>query len=282
MQLAHTTRENHNQPMNTSFTKLLIKVGFTFVLLSFLSSCVPYTSLVNYDEQPTIPTTPQAISNYQPLLIKPNDILHISITSSEESAVAQPFERSGGNTGAMAANGIALLLSGYLVNPEGYIDFPTLGKIKLDSLSIDQAKIKFSQLLKPYFEVDPIITMRLINFRVSVNGEVKNPGTFDILNERITVIEAISMAGDFTDYARRDSILVIRETKVERTFGYVDFNSSDLFNSPFFYLQQNDVIYIRPERRKIGVVRDPGLRILTWVSALTGTAALIISLTGIN
>lgn len=263
------------------WNNLLTGSVLLFVSIAF-SSCVTYDSLLNYNEQPRIPTTPQAIDNYAPLLIKPNDILHITISSSEDNVAAQPFDLNSGGGGGVAANGIALLLSGYLVNTDGYIDFPVLGAIKVDSLTMTQAKEKMLGLLEPYFEIMPVVNIRLINFRVSVNGEVKNPGTFDILNERITVIEAVSMAGDFTDYASRDSILVIRENKGERTFGFVDFQSSDLFNSPFFYLQQNDVIYVRPEQRKVGIVRDPGLRIVTWISAIAGTAALIISLTGIN
>ncbi|MEL6635581.1 MAG: polysaccharide biosynthesis/export family protein [Bacteroidota bacterium] len=244
------------------------------VLLS--SGCVSYESLLNYNQQPAIPTEPQLIANYIPITIQTNDILHIQVSSAEVMA-NEPFELAG-QTGN-ANNTQNLLMNGYLVDLEGRVDFPTLGQVAIGGLTIQEAREHLLQLLEPYFEQAPIVNIRLLNFRVSVNGEVNNPGTFNVLNERLTIVEALTMAGDFTDYSMRDSILIVRESAGERSFGYVDFNSAEIFTSPYFYLQQNDVVYIRPDKRKVGIVRDPATRFFTWISAITGVAAFIITVT---
>ncbi len=246
------------------------------VLLS--TGCVSYDSLLNYNRTPTFPVEPQLIANYKPIAIQTNDILHIQVSSSEASAT-EPFEIGGAAAGGNMNNTQGLLMNGFLVDSEGRVDFPTLGQVPVGGLTIQEAKEHILKLLEPYFEQQPIVNIRLLNFRVSVNGEVANPGTFSVLNERLTIVEALTMAGDFTDYSMRDSILIVREANGERSFGYVDFNSASLFTSPYFYLQQNDVVYVRPDKRKVGIVRDPATRIFTWISAFTGVAAFILTLT---
>ena len=164
-----------------------------------------------------------------------------------------------------------------MVDSKGYVDFPTLGRVELAGLTMEAAREKMLESLKLYFEIPPIVNIRLLNFRINVNGEVGRPGTYTIPNEKVTIIEALTMAGDFTNYSRRDSILIIREAEGQRTFGYVDLNSAEVFNSPYFYLQQNDVIYVRPSKAKVSLVRDPANRVFTWISAITGLAAFIIS-----
>jgi len=255
-------------------------IVYSLVLFTTASSCVTYESILNYENPPNPSTAPQAIANYQPIRIQPNDVLYIKINSLEEAA--QPFElngSAGGRIGAAANNPQALLISGYLVNQEGYIDFPTLGKMQLGGLTMEEAKTKLLNHLDIYFEVPPIINIRLLNFNVNINGEVSAPGAISVPTERITIVEAITLAGDFTDYSRRDSILIVRESDGERSFGYVDFNSPQIFESPYFYLQQNDVIYVRPLPRKTVILRDPIARYFTWISAGTGLALFILNIT---
>lgn len=244
--------------------------------LFLLSSCVKYNTLLNYQEAPTIPTEPQVIANYQPIIIQPNDILHIRVSSTEDVSV-QPFTLSGMNMTNNSNNAQNSLLNGFLVSQDGTVDFPTLGKINLSGLTIEQAKLKITELLDPYFEENPIINMRLLNFRISVNGEVNSPGSFTVPNERVTIIEAVTMAGDFTSFSRRDSVLIVREGAGVRSFGYVDFNSAEVFTSPYFYLQQNDMVYIRPQKTKVGTVRDPATRVLPWVTAVVSVTAFLVS-----
>jgi len=232
-----------------------------------ICSCTKYTTLVNYDEAPKFPSEPQAISNYKPIKIQANDILQIRIAA-QDMVVVQPFTFSGSEDG----------VNEYLVDGDGFIDFPTIGKIEVRGLEIEEIKTKISGLLKPYFQQLPIVQLRLTNFKVNVNGEVRRPGSFTIPNSRVTLIDAITYAGDFTSYSSRDSILIIRERDGMRSFGYVNFNSPDVFNSEYFYMQQNDVVYVKPNKGIINSVRDPSSRFLPWLSGAVSLVALILSI----
>ena len=252
-------------------------IFFLFVSILLSSGCVSYNSLLNYNESQALLNSPQVIANFQPLMIQNNDILHIDISGSDPVAL-DPFSTDQGGAPGGANSPQNLLLNGYLVDSKGDIDLPTLGKVKLVDLTLEQAKEKIEQLLDPYFEELPLVKVRLLNFRINVNGEVTRPGIFNIENQSVTILEALSLAGDLTDYSSRDSILIIREEKGQRSFGYINLNSADAFNSPYFYLQQNDVVYVRPAKTKLAVVRDPATRIFTWISAITGVAAFVITL----
>ncbi|MDR1115587.1 MAG: polysaccharide biosynthesis/export family protein [Tannerella sp.] len=141
---------------------------------------------------------------------------------------------------------------GYLVDKEGCIDFPILGKLQVEGLTrnglrdLIKSKLKENGLLK-----DPIVTVNFLNYKVSVQGEVNRPGSFNVTGERITLLEALSMAGDLTIYGRRDRVAVIREVKGQRTILYHDLSSTDIFQSPCYYLQQNDMVYVEPNKRRI-------------------------------
>lgn len=246
------------------------------MMLLLLGACTSYNSLLNYNEIPRIPQGPQTITNFQPIVIQPNDILHIGISSLDRDA-ASPFSLSGGTADQQGQSSGGGGFDTYLVNGNGDIDFPTIGKIRLKGLKIEEAKEKILSLLTPYFKQAPIVQLRLTNFKVNVNGEVNQPGSFRVNNDRVTIIEAVTLAGDFTSYARRDSILIIREQDGVRDFGYVSFNSAEIFSSPYFYLQQNDVVYVQPEKTKVNAVRDPASRFLPWISALVSLVALSFS-----
>ncbi len=255
------------------FEQIKNKIMRTFFQLSILfflaamSSCTSYKGLLNYNESPQIPKGPMMITNFKPLTIQASDILSIRVSSLDATAVA-PFSMSSDeNQGGV--------FDEYLVNSDGDIDFPTIGKISVKGLKIEEAKAKILETLIPFFEQAPIVQIRLTNFRVNVNGEVRSPGSFNVYNDRLTIIEAISLAGDFTSYSQRDSILIIREQDGVRNFGYVNFNSSEIFSSPYFYLQQNDVVYVRPNKTKVNSVRDPSSRYLPWVSAGVSVILLI-------
>lgn len=232
-------------------------------LILLLSNCNSYENFLNYNEYPLLSDETQAITNYKPLKIQANDILRIRISSTDINAV-RPFTISGASNDT---EGGGINFEEYLVNSNGNIDFPTIGKIKLQGLEIEEAQAKIQGELASYFKELPIVQVRLTNFKVNVNGEVSSPGSFQVNNNRFTIIDAVTMAGDFTRYSRRDSILIVREVNGIREFGYVDFNSPDIFASPYFYLQQNDVVYVRPRKAVVNSVKDSSGRILTWVSA---------------
>ena len=247
---------------------------YLLTLLVTLGSCVSYDAIVSFDEPPKLPEGIQSIDNYQPLRIQPNDLLQISISSADPLAVA-PFV-AGAAQSSDDSNQSSNSGQSFLIDQSGYIKLPTVGKILLTGLTTEEASEKIQEALKPYFEDQPIIVSRLLNFKINVSGEVGSPGSFDVAGERATILEAIIRAGDFTEYSLRDSVLVIRETNNERVFGYVDFNSAEVFSSPYFYLKQNDVIYVKPDKTKIGQIRSPATNYLPWVSAGTSIIALIV------
>jgi len=143
-------------------------------------------------------------------------------------------------------------LLGYLVDSNGDIDFPVLGKLHVEGLMRNELRelIK-TKLIEEGQLKDPIVTVNFLNFKISVQGEVNRPGTFFIQGERITLLEALSMAGDLTIYGRRDRVAVIRETSGKRSILYHNLSSTEIFQSPCYYLQQNDNVYVEPNKRRV-------------------------------
>ncbi len=137
----------------------------------------------------------------------------------------------------------------YLVNTDGYIDFPVLGKIKVAG----QTRSELAESLKKKISVyakSPLVTIKIQNFKVSILGEVNAPGTKVITNERISVLDAIGMAGDLTIYGERTNVLIIRDNNGKKTYHRLDLTSSEALSSPYYYLQQNDILYIEPNKAR--------------------------------
>lgn len=138
----------------------------------------------------------------------------------------------------------------YLVDRNGNIEFPVLGKLQVGGLSRTEVLQSLKDKIAVYIK-NPIINLRIMNFKVSLQGEVNMPGTYSIASERVTLIEALSMAKDLTIYGKRDNILVIREINGAKSYNRVDITKADFINSPFYYLTQNDVVYIEPNKTKV-------------------------------
>ncbi len=166
----------------------------------------------------------------------------------------------------------------YLIDSEGYIVFPVLGKIKLAGLTTSQATEVLTEAIKPQV-ADASVNLRLMNFKVTVQGEVARPGTFTIESERVTLLQALSMAGDIALYGKRDNILIIREVDGKRTYNRVDITKPDFMDSEFYYLAPNDVIYVEPNKIRINSSAvGPNLTFaLSAISLLTTIVVVIIS-----
>ena len=184
--------------------------------------------------------------------IQPDDLLMI-IVSAEDPEIAIPFNLTSvsvpNKANLQAANGQQTFQS-YLVDRDGNIEFPVLGKLQVGGLS----RTEVLQLLKDKVGVyikNPIINLRIMNFKVSLQGEVNVPGTYSISSERVTLIEALSMAKDLTIYGRRHNILIIREINGVKSYNRIDITKADFINSPFYYLAQNDVVYVEPNNVKV-------------------------------
>lgn len=164
----------------------------------------------------------------------------------------------------------------YLVDHSGNIDFPVLGKLKISGMTRTQVLQFLKEKISSYIK-NPIITMRLTNFKISVQGEVTSPGVYPITTERVTLIEALSMARDLTILGKRNNILIIREIDGVKTYNRVDITKSDFINSPFYYLSQNDVVYVEPNKNKVnGSAVGPNTGVLISVTSLIITVITLI------
>ena len=243
--------------------------------LALLSGCVTHDQLLNFTKGEPFPDQPEAILNYHRITIQPEDILSIFVSAADPEA-AQPFNMGTGlNMGMMGMQGMQM--SGYLVDANGVIDFPGLGNIEVGGLTLEEARLKVREGLKEFL-VEPSVNLRIMNFRIHVLGEVGRPGVLNLSNERLSVLEALAMSGDIGPYGRRDSILIVRELEGERSFAWVDVDSREIFRSPYFYLKQNDLIYVEPIQAKTTTLRDPATRVLPWVSVVTSLVAFALSI----
>jgi polysaccharide export outer membrane protein len=185
-------------------------------------------------------------------VIQSNDLLSISVSSlsAEASAVFNAPNVSSINSSSY--NGSQLTSSGYLVNADGNIQFPILGTIKAAGLTENQLR---NQLVKSLLDkkllVDPIVSVRHLNFKVTVLGEVARPTVINVPSEKITLLEALGLAGDITIYGKRDNVMVIREEKGQKTIKRLNLNNTELFNSPYYYLMSNDIVYVEPNKARV-------------------------------
>jgi polysaccharide export outer membrane protein len=223
--------------------------------------------------------TTQQIEDNQGIVIQPQDVLSI-VVSSKNPELAMTFNlplhsyQAGSVT---SASSYTQRLLGYLVDMEGNIDFPVFGKIQVAGLTRFQLSETIKQrLIRENMIKDPIVITNFMNFRISVLGEVKTPGIFNIEeNDKITIFEALSKAGDLTIYGKRDVVLVRREVGDTVIFHRVDLRSKNVLHSPVYYLQQNDVVYVEPNKAMAGRAKINENRSMNlWISM----ASLIVSL----
>lgn len=246
-----------------------------FFLLCAVTSCVPYKDLVLFrkNEMPLPEMPPISIPKNIDLNIQPNDALSITV-SSLDPQLAVPFNlidtRAGGQIQANSP------FISFLVDSNGEIDYPVLGKLQVAKLTIPQLRDTLVMKIKPYIK-EPSVNIKRVNFRITVMGEVVRPGSFEISSERVTILEALGMAGDMTPYSDRQRVLVVREENGKIITRKVDLQSPDFFNSSFYYLHQNDVVYVDPKKNKKGATTDPANKYITWGSA--GLSAITAILT---
>ncbi|PSR09566.1 MAG: sugar transporter [Bacteroidetes bacterium] len=249
---------------------------YPFLLLActclLFTGCVSHSELLNFNEGEFV-TTP--IPPAPAMIIQVDDLLSISVRTLDEQASA-PFNLESGNLN-MAEMGAGRPIIGYLVDNEGYLDFPVIGRIPVAGLTVNQLKAQLNEALKTYL-IDPVINIRFINFRITLVGEVRSPGSYVMPNERVTILDAIGLAGDLTSYANRANILIVREQNGQREYGYVNIHDKAIFQSPYFYLRQNDYIYVEPLPEVTASVRDQSQRILPWVGLATTLVTLTLTL----
>lgn len=207
----------------------------------------------------------------------PGDILYIAVITPNEkmsTLLNQPVN--------MSTDGSAGGPMGYLVDEDSTILFPLLGKLKVSGHTKRTFVTELTDKLRYYLD-SPIVSVRLLNYRITMIGEFNRPGTLTIPNERVNILDAIGLAGDLSVYAKRDSIMVVRTNEGHVDIGTLNLNSGNIFDSPYFYLKQNDVVYVKMQKRKLAATDQVALRNvslgLSIVSALAALAATLINIT---
>ncbi|WP_162053463.1 polysaccharide biosynthesis/export family protein [Pontibacter pamirensis] len=250
-----------------------LNILYLLVLLSF-SSCgkrnLAYFS--NIGEQGRYK---EDIVNFKEPRIQPDDLLSINISSLSPEGNAL-FNKTVFTTASTRSSDVASanINDGYLVDRDGFIEFPVLGKINLGGMTKREAQEMLNRRLQEYLK-EPTVNIRYLNFRITVLGEVKNPSTFTIQSEKINVLEALGMAGDMTSFGRRERVLLIRERGGVRSIDRIDLSKKEILNSPDFYLQQNDVIYVEPNGAKVAQ-STIDTRFISIFLAATSTVSLIL------
>lgn len=211
-------------------------------------------------------------------VIKADDILQIVI-SSDNPEISEPYNLRRYNISSNSVSGSGesgTLLMTYLVNTEGFVEMPKLGPVKLGGLTRVEAVNHLKEVLKDYIK-NPSVIIRIANYKYSVLGEVNRPGSFSINSERVTIFDAIATAGDLTQYGKRQNIKVIREVEGKTEIEIVDITDNNIMNSPYYYLKQNDVVYVEPNKVKLNSSKfGPSVSsTLSIISLLISTIVII-------
>jgi len=232
-----------------------------FPVLYILAMCLPLvlgscgsTKKLRYfqDLPETNRAVPVSIAAYADPIIQPDDILSINVNTTDPTATLSINSRNGIYVNSSSSqSGSANPLTGYLVNKDGDVEVPVLGKIHLAGLTTVDARDVIRKQAVNYFN-NPVVDVRFSNFKVTVIGEVNHPASYVLPNEQVSVLDAIGYAGDLTIYGRRTNVLLIRKTPDHKDFTVkLDLTKKDALNSPYFYLRQNDVIYVEPMPTKV-------------------------------
>jgi polysaccharide export outer membrane protein len=250
---------------------------FLLACVLLLSSCgVRYKSVPYFQNLTDSGLVQEDIKNYTVLKIQKEDILAITVASLniEASAIFNMGTTSSIQGSASASANPTTTANGFVVDQNGAIQLPLVGSVQVEGLSTAAARDLIQSKLTKFLK-EPVVSLRLINFRVSVLGDVGRPGVYPIQNEKVTVSEALSMAGDLTITALRNNVLLVREIQGKRQYVRLDLQKKELFNSPFYYLQNNDVLYVQPSNAKYASVDSSYRNVSILLSALSVIALLI-------
>ncbi|WP_186461821.1 polysaccharide biosynthesis/export family protein [Mucilaginibacter pallidiroseus] len=230
-----------------------LKLALLFTVVAF-SSCVNTKRLKYFQDMPESDSaTPINIAAYTETTIQPDDILAININTIDPQATTAINSRNGGftNVGVNPQSGTINPVTGYLVDKTGFVDVPIIGRIKLGGLTTLEARDIVRKRATDFFK-NPIVDVRFSNFRITVIGEVNKPASYVIPNEQVSLLDAIGYAGDLTVYGKRNNVLLIRKDAAGKNVTVrLDLTKKSTLNSPYFYLKQNDVVYIEPDKSKV-------------------------------
>lgn len=243
--------------------------GFIFFIaccVIFLSSCINSKSITYFNNLPDTLRIPLNTIEPPQQIIQVNDVLDVKVGGENEETVAY-INQYFGSAAGLSGNALQCV-----VDIDGNIELPKIGKIKLLGFTRDQARDVITKAYAEFLK-EPIISVRFGNFRFSVLGEVKNPGTYNVNNEKVNVFEAIAAAGDMTQFSRRNNVKIIRDSNGVRQIITLDFNDKSILNSPNYYLNRYDIMYV--ESNNVKSFTENVSRTATYVATISSLLALI-------
>ena len=265
-----------------STRKLLVAI---VAIVSLACSCSQVKDIAYFQNK--IVDSPEKIDKHAGIVIQPKDMLSIIVSSRNPELVVMfnlPVVSYQAGSEITSAGGYQRL-TGYIVDHDGYIDFPVLGRLRVAGMTRwELSEMVKNKLVKEGYLSDAVVTVEFMNFKVSVIGEVNAPGTFAIEGDKVTVLQAISLARDLTIFGMRENVTVIREREGERTMYEINLCDVSMFDSPAYFLQQNDIVYVQPSEIKArqSTTDDKTLRMssifVSGGSLLVSIATLIVSL----
>ena len=260
------------------------KLYLLFFLLPFvLTGCSSYEKSLYLQNDAVINQSTQG--QLYDFRIMPKDMLTIVVSTTDPAASAPFYKKLGQDKETTTSSTVGMQnldLLGYLVDNNGEIDFPVLGKIKVTGMTTRECEALLRDKLKPYLKETPLVTVSSSNYKFSVLGEVNAPGTYTVQDEKVTIFEAIAQAGDMTLFSIRDDVQLLREdSEGRRQVIHLNLNDANITQSPYFYLQQNDVIYVKPTKAKVrtNTFNSNASMWITILSVLTSVTSLVLALT---
>ena len=250
--------------------KTIKSISPLLLLVVLLSSCTHWKDIAYFQNSDYVDLSES--KGLYDARIMPKDQLTISVNTVTPEA-ASPFNlylRNSYNSGQSISNSSGGYLMPYLVDNDGYINFPVLGRLKVVGLTKRECEDLIVKRIRPYMAEteNPVVTVRMSSYTVTVLGEVARPGVITVGREKISILEALAQAGDATIYGIRNPVKLIREdVEGRREFHYLNLNDADILNSPYYYLQQNDIVYVEPRKQKVTYTNVERTR--TWISFAT-------------
>jgi polysaccharide export outer membrane protein len=247
--------------------------------LLFVSSCVSRKNVTYLENVSSAKrSTLENVTTFVEPIIQPDDILAVSINTIDPTSAAV-VNQAGATISVSSSSGAGNSsareeVSGYLVDKNGEIELSLIGRVKVAGLTTFQAK----ELIRAQASRDlksPNVSVRFANFKVSVLGEVNRPTAYSLPNEKVSILDVLSLAGDLTIFGRRDNIMVIRDVNGKKEFGRLNLNSTDLFNNPYYFLKQNDVVYVEPNNAKVTQLNNNTRTTIALAISVISTAVLI-------
>jgi polysaccharide biosynthesis/export protein len=252
---------------------LLFNLSFLFLSILTLDSCISKKKLVYFQAMDT--TATRLIANPQPEYhLQPRDIISIRIKTLDEKT-AEYFNIFPNNQ-FQQINPAGLYINGYSIDTEGNISLPEIGTVHVANLTLTEAQKKIQEDLNKYIS-NASLLVKLVSFKVTVLGEVRSPGYFYVYNERATVLEALGLAGDLTDYGQRDNVTLIRQVEGGSKAVLINLKDPNLIASPYYYVMPNDVLYVQPLKAKLDRGNLGTLNVVSLVFGLISTTVLLLN-----